>query len=106
MKYSINNIFWIILAVITTATPIVCVLQYNKYNNVWWLALALILYILLIISYINLLKSFDMVDIYPLLKILAIIMVVLMGVLLFGESLDTSQIFGIIFGIIAVYLLS
>ena len=47
-----------------------------------------------------------MSTIYPLLKILSIIIVVLVGILSFNEHLKTNHIIGILLGVVAIYLLS
>lgn len=56
--------------------------------------------------YVNLFKNGNLGITYTLLQLLQILLVVFMGVLFFGESMKINKVFGIIFGIVSIYLLS
>jgi multidrug transporter EmrE-like cation transporter len=60
---------------------------------------------ILIISFMNILRRNKISIAYPIIKILSIIFVVIYGTLIFHETITDTQLLGIIFGIIAVYLL-
>ena len=75
-------------------------------NNIKWLFYTLVCYIIATIAYLILLKENDMVIIYPISKILSIIYVVIIGVVLFKETLTLTTIIALLLGIISIILLS
>ena len=93
------------VAAIMSAIPMPLLKSYNQTNNKMYIALTIISYILLTFVYIILLTQYEMVEMYPFLKILSIIIVVTIGVLVYGEKLNTKNIIGIGFGILAIFLL-
>jgi multidrug transporter EmrE-like cation transporter len=103
---NLYNILWILIGAITAAMPVIFIEFYIKKKNIIWIALAILSYFLLIISYIVILPSNNIIIIYPLLKILSIIIVVLCGFFLFSKKLSIKGLIGILFGIISIYLLS
>ena len=60
----------------------------------------------MIAIYIILLRNDGLSKVYTLVQILQVILVVLMGILFFNEKLSLNIIIGILFGIIAIYLLN
>lgn len=100
------DIFWAIIATFAAALPLPTLKQFTLTNNYIYIVLALFLYIVLMISYIMLLKYYQMNLLYPILKIFSILIVVVAGIVFFNEKLNMYQIFGIILGSISIYLLS
>jgi hypothetical protein len=62
--------------------------------------------VVLIYSYINLLKNDNIITIVALVKIITILMVIVPSIIFFGSELTIKKIFGIIFALIAIYLLN
>ncbi len=65
----------------------------------------MILYFLLMMSYVKLFNLSELSSAYTILQILQILIVLLIGVFIFNESITIYKVIGIIFGIISVYLL-
>ena len=63
-------------------------------------------YLILILSYSIILTDKNISIIYPILKVLSVIIVVIAGIIVFKNNLDMKTIIGIIFGIISIYILS
>lgn len=100
------NWFWIIIAVLCSAIPLPLIKLYLDTNQYIYIVLATLLSIVLVYSYVQLLRNSDMMLMYPFIKILSIVLVVIIGVLFFGGSLTLKNIIGIGLGIMALYLLS
>ena len=100
------NIFWFLVAAIAAALPIPMIKQYTETNNNKWIILSIVSYLILVLAYTIILANNDITIIYPLLKVLSILIVVIAGLIFFSNQLDTQSILGIIFGIISIYLLS
>ncbi|BCS82583.1 membrane protein [Cotonvirus japonicus] len=100
------NIWYIyLLTAIVAAVPLFMIQKYINTNNYIFLLITALLYLILIILYIIILKDHEISVIYPLTKILSIIIVVVFGYLFFNNKLCTKQIIGIIIGVIGIYLL-
>jgi multidrug transporter EmrE-like cation transporter len=63
-------------------------------------------YLILILSYSIILTDKNISIIYPILKVLSVIVVVIFGIFIFKNSLDMKTIFGIFLGIMSIYILS
>ena len=70
------------------------------------LVLCLLFYSVMIAIYIKLLRNGGLSKVYTLVQILQVILVVLMGILFFNEKLSLNIIIGLLFGIVAIYLLN
>ena len=70
------------------------------------LVLCLLFYSVMIAIYIKLLRNDGLNKVYTLVQILQVILVVLMGILFFNEKLSLNIIIGLLFGIVAIYLLN
>jgi multidrug transporter EmrE-like cation transporter len=97
---------WLSIAVLTSALPIPMIKKYTIDNDIKWLILASVLFVVLVIAYANILKTNNISTAYPLVKITSIIFVAVFGLVLFGEKLRTTEIIGIILGIGSIYLLT
>jgi multidrug transporter EmrE-like cation transporter len=98
--------FWFCIAAVATGAPILLVKNYIKTHELYWLFLALLSYIVLIIAYSYILKKNDMTIIYALLKSVSILGVAFAGFIFFDEKLCMRATLGILLGIASVYLLS
>ena len=63
-------------------------------------------YFILILAYIVILPYNNIIIIYPLLKILSIIIVGFAGITVFNKKLSVRGLIGILLGILSIYLLS
>jgi drug/metabolite transporter (DMT)-like permease len=95
----------IISSTIIALLPLICIKKYIHSNQLIYLVIAMILYFLLMLSYIKLFEKTELSSIYTVLQILQILIVLLIGLLIFNESITLNKIIGIIFGLISVYLL-
>lgn len=101
-----NGLFLIILSVIVSVLPLFMVKKYIETQNVLYILTAILMYIFLIYLYYRLFCENDMCYIYPLIKISSVVLIVLLGVIYFGEGFNYYKLAGIIMGIISIILLS
>lgn len=99
-----KEITWLILSSIFSLIPIVLIKQYNTTDNYIYLILTMICYLILTICYINILKE-NISSKYTILQIMQILIVTLIGIFYFNDTFDYIKILGIIFALVAVYLL-
>lgn len=97
---------WFLVSAIAAAIPIPFLKQYTLTHNYQWVIFSIISYMVLILSYIQLLRGRDIIVVYPFLKILSVLVVIITGILFFQDVPEILTIIGIILGIIAIYLLS
>lgn len=98
------NIYLLIASVIAIL-PIIFIKEYINTKKIYNLVFALILYILLLLSYIKLFEKSDISSSYTILQILQILIVLVIGIIFFKESLNITKILGSLFGLLSVYLL-
>lgn len=100
-------LLWIITAAIVAALPIIFIKQYLEDNEkqymIWYSFLS---YSILIYAYIQILKNSDISILYPIVKIISILLVVIVGIFLNKENFTQTNLLGLILGIIAILLLS
>lgn len=80
--------------------------QYLETNNYFFLTLAIVFHFLLLVLYIKLLQVDSMTQTFAIIKVLSIIMIIIIGVLFFNEKVNRKILFGIVFAIVAIYLLN
>jgi multidrug transporter EmrE-like cation transporter len=102
----INNIIWIIVAVISASVQVASVKKYTKTNQMSWILVSILASLFLILAYVKTFNGQKISIIYPLIKILCIIFVIITGVIFFNEKLSMKVIGGVIFGVISIYLLA
>lgn len=100
------NIFWFLIAAIAAAVPIPFIKYYTETNNIQWIFLSMVSYLTLILAYAIILQDKNITIIYPILKVLSVLIVIIAGVFLFRISLDIKSIIGIVLGMASIYLLS
>ena len=104
-----NNIifiFWIIIAVIAASLQVAFVKKYTQTTNLSWICLSFLASLFLILAYVKTFIGHNISIIYPIIKILSIILVITTGVIFFKEKLSMKVIGGIIFGVMSIYLLA
>jgi uncharacterized membrane protein len=78
-----------------------------KTFNILFIIAAVIAEIAVVYCYYGLLKNNDSsIIVFPLIKILSVLIVFFYGFFIFGDKLTVKNIMGIIFSIVAIYLLS
>jgi multidrug transporter EmrE-like cation transporter len=100
------TLFWFLVAAITAALPIPFIKTYTKTKNIGWIILSVISYLILIYAYSIVLTDRNISIVYPILKVLSIIIVVFTGLIFFYNKLDMKSWFGIFLGTLSIYLLS
>ena len=96
---------WLFIASFFSALTVILIKQYEKYTNNWLLLITALSEFGLIYSYIQLLKNDDILTQFALVKMIAILMIIIPNILLFESVLTMKQIVGLIFAVIAIYLL-
>ena len=102
----INGLFLIVLSIIVSVLPLFMVKKYIETDNVLYIMSAVLMYGLLIYLYYRLFCENDMCYIYPLIKIASVVLMVLLGIVYFGEGFNNYKFAGIIMGIMSIVLLS
>jgi multidrug transporter EmrE-like cation transporter len=95
-----------IVSIIATTLSIIFVKKYTMTQNFMWIIYALICSALVIWSFIIILPSGRMFVLYPIIKILTILLIAIIGHIYFNEKLNTLSFIGIILSIISIYILS
>lgn len=96
---------WIVIVVLADTIPLPLIKAYVKSNNYLYLIISILLYIILIYTYIKLLLTYNVSSLYPTLKIFSILVVVGYGILILKEKLHLLNYIGLILGILAIFLL-
>ena len=97
---------WLLASSFFSALTVIVIKYYEHDPNTLLLLVALLSEICLIYGYIKLLKKDDILTQFALVKIIAILMVIIPSMLFFGTELTKSKIFGLIFGVMSIYLLT
>jgi len=96
---------WIIIASLFSTLFIAMIKLYDQGHNNLFLLFAILSQFGSLYSYIRLLDYDDILTLFIVVKILAILLVTLIGILFFSYKLTNRKIIGIVFGIIALYLI-
>jgi hypothetical protein len=99
------RILWLILSALFSALTILVIKHYSVDKNIGLLAIAFISEMLLIYSYLQLVKNTNVLVDFALVKIIAILFVWLVSVGIFENKLSAKQIIGVLLSIIVLYLL-
>jgi len=100
------NALWFLIAAVAAALPIPFIKQYTLDENLMWIVFSVLSYLILILSYYIILRDKNITVVYPFLKVLSVLMVVLAGLYVFHNQLTISSTVGIVLGILSLYLLS
>lgn len=99
-------LIWFFIAAVAAALPIPLIKQYTNTKQWIWIVLSIVSYLCLITAYSIVLKDENITIVYPILKVLSVIVVVLSGLVFFYNSFDMKSLIGILFGILSIYILS
>jgi multidrug transporter EmrE-like cation transporter len=103
---NVYNIFWFFVAAIAAAIPIPFIKFYTETHNKFWIILSVISYVTLVYAYSIILSHKNIAIVYPVLKVLSVLIVIITGLLVFNNKLDFTTMVGIFLGISSIYLLS
>ena len=103
---NIQKYKWLLIASCFSALTIIMVKHYKQNLNYLSLLVVGLSEFGLIYSYIELLEKGELVTQFSLVKIISILIVLIPGIVIFGTELTMKKIIGLLFGIIAIYLLS
>jgi multidrug transporter EmrE-like cation transporter len=96
---------WLFMASFFSALTIIALKYYSLHSNYYWLLVTFLSEMGLIYSYIQLLQKSDIITGFSLVKIISILLVLLPSLVLLNVKLTTDKIAGILFAIMAMYLL-
>jgi len=98
-------ILWFLLACIVISLPVTSLKKYIETSNPCYIINAMLLYAFLSFLYLKLLRQNDISFIYTLLNTISILTVSLIGILYFGNEINTYKMIGIILSIISIIFL-
>ena len=101
-----NDIYWIIIATIASASPVLLVKEYIKSNNLRFIVLAIVSYLTLLFTYIHLFKENEISKIYSLIKIAQLVIVALIAIQIHNEKINKNKIIGIAAGVVSIIYLN
>lgn len=101
----ININIWLLVASFFSALTIITIKYYVLFTYNYLLLVTLLSSCCVIYSYIQLLKKEDIVIVFALVKIISILFVLFSSIVLFGGKLTNRKIVGLMFGLVAIYLL-
>ena len=99
-------VYWYVVATLVALTPIYLIKQYVISSNAIYLLLTMLFYTMLLISYIKIFEVHQVSSSYTILQITQIMIVVIMGLLFFNDSMTTNKALGLCSGILSIYLLT
>ena len=81
--------------------------KYFEKKDIMWIILSVCSYLVLIYVYLIILenKNENIIIIYPLLKVISVLIALFLGMYFFNEKLDIKTGLGIIFALISIFLL-
>ena len=88
------------------AMPPILIKKYINTNDFNLIIFSVLSYLFLIYFYSIILRNSNLSIAYPLLKVFSVLIIVVSSILYFKEDLSSTHLIGIIFGIIAIILLS
>lgn len=100
-----NQITWAIINTIAALVAVFLIKQYTISNNYGYLVFAMISYLVLMISYINMLKYSEVSSVYPFLQVFQVLVVIFIGIIFLREMITSNKIIGILLGIASMYFL-
>lgn len=101
-----NNLFWYFVSAFSASLPIFFIKKYVENNNWTLLVYSLCASIIMIYSYVKILKNNSISVLYPFLKVFSVFIVVFFGLMFNGETLSFHNVIGILLGCVSIYLLN
>ena len=100
-----NQLMLILIVTILGVLYTILAKKYIINRDITYILLILLLNIIYFFTYKNLLISGNLNILFPLLKTASLILVIIVGIILFGEYLTYTKIIGILFCILSIYFL-
>ncbi len=97
---------WLLVAASLSALTITLIKYYLEYTNNILLLVAVLSELVLIYSYFQMLQTIDILTGFSLVKIISILIVLFPSILFLKVQLTNKKIFGLIFAILSIYLLT
>ena len=101
-----SNLLWYIITAACSASTVALVKKYTQTKEPILIILSLVSQCILIYAYFVILQDKNITVIYPMIKIMSILMVALLGCLMFGNTFTSKSLLGICFGILSICLLT
>ena len=95
MKYTW---LWVMLAGILSTAPVICIDYYSKNHSIWWIIIAFLCNIILILVYLPLFQTKSSI-MYTITKLVSICIAISYTVLLFGQVLLPLHYIGLCFAV-------
>jgi multidrug transporter EmrE-like cation transporter len=102
----IPTVLWILAGAAATGLPALFVKEYLKNKNGNWLLACILCYMVLLMAYIALFSTESIHVVYPIIKVVSILLVVAGGLLFFRERIGGKGLAGLVCAVLAIYLLS
>ena len=102
----LSTILWILVGAAATAAPALFVKEYLKNKQAYWLLGCALSYAVLITAYLKLFATGSVHLLYPIIKIMSILLVMVSSVVLFRERIGWRGLAGGVSAAVAIYLLS
>ena len=96
---------WIVVGALLSTMTTTFISLYNKYKNNWFILLVFICQVILTRIYFIIFQNKDVIIYNTMLKIGSVIWSVIIGMLVLNIHLSASQIVGILFTMVGLYLL-
>ena len=97
---------WFIIGSISAIIPLILIKEYILNKNIILLFLALLCYLLLMISYLNIFNTNKVSTSYTIIQIIQILIVLLFGIIVFKEKINFRILLGILLAFLSIYFLS
>jgi len=99
----------IVIGILTTAVAQVLLKKASGFDmrtSAWitWMGLSAASYVVSFVAYSQILKHFALNKVYPAMTVAQIIVIALLG-LWMGEAVGGRQLLGLLFGVVAIYLI-
>jgi len=99
-------IFWILIAATAAAIPIHLIKLYTINHNYIYILFSIFFYLILILAYSILLLDENIAILYPLIKVISVLIVIFIGIFFYKSKLNLKNIIGIVLALTSIYLLS
>lgn len=100
-------ILWYIIGIVSSILPVVLIKYWTTHRQCYWLLISsVLLYVLLVYAYATIFTTKNISTTYNVLETIANSVIVIIGVVIFGELLSYTNIIGLILAIGGVILLS
>lgn len=106
LDITVNNLVWYFLCASSAAFPIILIKKYVVSDDFMLLVYSMCASVIMVYSYVKILKHNTISLLYPFLKVFSVFIVVFFGFLFNGETLSIHNVLGIALGCTSIYLLN